>query len=361
MTEAPSSPQWMIYGANGYTGELASRKARADGQRPILAGRNREAIEALGSELGLETRVFGLNTPEEAARGLEGIAAVLHCAGPFSATSAPMLEGCVRSHTHYLDITGEIDVFESTQANNDRWKEAGITVIPGVGFDVVPSDCLAALLARRLPEATHLRMAFKSKHGKLSPGTSKTMIEGLPRGGTIRRDGKLETVPNAYRVETLPFADGPQLAVTIPWGDVSTAYYSTGIPNIEVYIGTTPEQVKQMKMLRYIGPLLGLGPIQSLLKSWIGKKVEGPSDSERESDEMQLWGEVRNRGGETVTLRMRTPEGYSLTVDASVAATLRLLEGGVPAGALTPSKAFGADFVLSLPGVELYEEPGAPA
>lgn len=361
MTDSAFSPRWMIYGANGYTGRLAAAKARADGERPILAGRNRDAIGALGSELDLETRIFSLDSLDETVRGLEGVAAVLHCAGPFSATSAKMLDGCVRSRTHYLDITGEIEVFEHTQANSGRWKEAGISVIPGVGFDVVPSDCLAALLAERLSDATHLRMAFKSKHGKLSPGTSKTMVEGLPKGGMIRRGGKLEKVPNAYRVETLPFADGPQLAVTIPWGDVSTAFYSTGIPNIEIYIGTTPDQVKQMKMLSVLGPLLGLGPIQALLKGWIGRKVEGPSDAERAEDEMQLWGEVRNAIGETITLRMRTPEGYSLTVDASVAATLRVLHGGLPTGALTPSKAFGSEFVLHLPGVELIEPEGNSA
>lgn len=356
MTEANATPRWMIYGANGYTGRLAAKKARAEGEHPILAGRNREAIEAMGRELDLETRVFDLADAETVAGGLEGVSAVLHCAGPFSATCAKMLEGCVRSRTHYLDITGEIEVFEYTQQHSERWKEAGISVIPGVGFDVVPSDCLAALLAQRLPDATHLRLAFKSKHGKLSPGTSKTMIEGLPKGGMIRSEGKLESVPTAWRIETLPFADGHQMAVTIPWGDVSTAYYSTGIPNIEVYIGTTTEQLKQMRLMRYIGPLLGFAPVQALLKKWIGSKVKGPTEAERESDEMQLWGEVRNGGGERVTLKMRTPEGYSLTAEAAVAATLRVARDGIPAGALTPSKAFGAEFVLSLPGVQLYEE-----
>ncbi len=359
MTDADASPRWMIYGANGYTGRLAAEKAKEDGENPILAGRNQPEIEALAHRLGLESRIFDLDSPEGVARGLKGVAAVLHCAGPFSATCMKMLEGCVRSQTHYLDITGEIDVFEMTQQHTERWREAGITVIPGVGFDVVPTDCLAAMLAARLPDATHLRLAFKSRHGKLSPGTSKTMVEGLPKGGMIRSRGRLTPVPSAYKAETILFSDGPHLAVTIPWGDVSTAFYSTGIPNIEVFTGTSPEQLKQMKMLRYLGPVLGIGPVQRLLKNWIGNKVKGPTEKERETDEMQLWGEVRNEKGDKVTLRMRTPSGYSLTVDAAVAATLRLIEDGIPAGALTPSRAFGAEFVLSLPGVELDEE-GAP-
>lgn len=353
MNEASVSGRWMIYGANGYTGRLAAETAVREGERPVLAGRNRETIEALGRQLGLETRVFGLDSAETVARGLEGMAAVLHFAGPFSATCSPMLEGCVRSRTHYLDITGEIEVFEYSQQHTERWKEAGISVIPGVGFDVVPSDCLAAMLAKKLPGATHLRMAFKSRNGKLSPGTTKTMIEGLPKGGMIRREGKLTEVPNAYKVETIAFADGGQLAVTIPWGDVSTAYYSTGIPNIEIYLGTTPEQLKQMKMAGALGPLLGLGFVQSLLKRLAGSRVAGPTAAERAADEMQLWGEVRDASGRKVTMTMRTPEGYSLTADSAVAATRRVLSGGMPAGALTPSVAFGAEFVTSLAGVKV--------
>jgi short subunit dehydrogenase-like uncharacterized protein len=354
MSDATSGTTWMIYGANGYTGDLVAKLAKAGGHRPVLAGRSREAVESMARELGMESRVFGLDDPREVARNLEGVAAVLHCAGPFSATSRPMLEGCVLSRTHYLDITGEIDVFEHVHTNDARWRGAGITVIPGVGFDVVPSDCLAAMLARELPSATHLRMAFKSKRGKMSPGTTKTMVEGLARGGMIRREGRLTPVPQAYRVETLPFADGDHLAVTIPWGDVSTAYYSTGIPNIEVYLGTSAEQLRQMKMIRYLGPILGLGPVQSYLKRQVGKKVKGPTPEQREADETQLWGEVTDASRNRVTLRMRTPEGYTLTADSALASTLKILQGNVPAGALTPSKAFGADFVKSLPGVEVY-------
>lgn len=354
---SPASP-WMIYGANGYTGNLAAEKARIEGSRPILAGRNRDVIEGLGRKLGLETRVFGLDDAQSVAQGLQGVAVVLHAAGPFSATCRPMLEGCVLSRTHYLDITGEIDVFEYTQQQDARWREAGITVIPGVGFDVVPSDCLAAMLARELPGATQLRLAFKSRKGKLSPGTTKTMIEGLAKGGMIRKDGRLTPVPSAYKVETIAFADGPHLAVTIPWGDVSTAYYSTGIPNIEVFMGTTKGQLRQMKIASALAPILAREGVQQWLKKQAGRKVKGPTLQERDADEMQLWGEVSDEAGNKATLSMKTPEGYTLTVDSSLAAVRRMRTGTVPPGALTPSRAFGADFVASLPGVEVIR-PGA--
>jgi short subunit dehydrogenase-like uncharacterized protein len=348
MTNANS---WMIYGANGYTGRLCAAEAGCRGLRPVLAGRNREAVEAVAREHGFESRVFGLDDPDGAANHLHDIAAVLHCAGPFSATARPMLEACERSRTHYLDITGEIEVFEFVHQHSNRWADAGIVAMPGAGFDVVPSDCLAAMLKRELPDATHLTLAFRSKCGKMSPGTTKTMIEGLPRGCRVRRDGRLIAVPSGSLTRRIPFGEEPRLAVAIPWGDVSTAYYSTGIPNIEVYAGIPEKQIKWMRLIAKLGPVLGLGPIQKFLKRRVEKTIRGPSDEERAKDNVILWGEVRNNSGAARTMRMQTPEGYSLTAKSSVLAAERIAGGSVPAGAHTPSMAFGPDFVLALRGL----------
>ena len=216
-----------------------TRRARGEGSR--LSPRSWPAATPSRSSRSrvnwaLNARVFDLADPAVVATNLEDVTAVLHCAGPFSATSRPMLAGCLRAKTHYLDITGEIAVFEDIHSRSEEFRNAGIVVVPGVGFDVVPTDCLAAMLKRELPSATHLKLAFKPRDGKLSPGTTKTMIEGLPEGGRIRRDGRIVKVPAAYKIETIPFTeDLSATAVTIPWGDVSTAYYSTGIPNIEVF------------------------------------------------------------------------------------------------------------------------------
>jgi len=347
--------QWMIYGANGYTGKLTAEEARARGMTPVLAGRNRTAICELANKLGFESRIFDLEKSDDVARALNGMEIVLNCAGPFSSTSVKMLAGCMKSKTHYLDITGEISVFEDAHQRTEEFKRAGIVAMPGVGFDVVPSDCLGAMLKRELPDANFLKLAFKSRYGKLSPGTTKTMIEGLPQGGKIRKDGKVITVPSAYKIEQIVFKDRPELVVSIPWGDVSTAYYSTGIPNIEVFIGTSPRQINQMKWTSRLGWLLGVGFVQKMMKDKIGRSVQGPTQEQRERDEMNIFGEVRNPAGRSVTMRMRTPEGYSFTVDSSLACVRKLLEGTLPPGAYTPSMAFGPDFVRELEGVRMIE------
>jgi len=344
----------MIYGANGYTGRLAARVATDRRLRPILAGRHADPIRSLADELGCASRVFDLDDSAAAATNLQGVAAVLHCAGPFSATSRPMLDACQRAGTHYLDITGEIAVFEEIHSRDQEIRDARIVAIPGVGFDVVPTDCLAAMLKRELASATHLKLAFMARDGKLSPGTAKTMVEGLPDGGRIRENGRIVKVPPAYKVETIPFTETLSArAVTIPWGDVSTAYYSTGIPNIEVFLGAPEEQINRMKMPDVLRALLRVAPVQAFVKALIARRVKGPSDEQRARDEMYVYGEAWDEAGRKVAMRLRTREGYTLTAESGVTAIVKVLEGSLAPGAYTPSMAFGAEYVLELEGTAL--------
>ena len=342
--------KWMIYGANGYTGELTARAAVARGLRPILAGRSQSALEPLARELGLERRVFGLEDPKEVDAGIAGAALVLHCAGPFSRTARPMADACLRNKAHYLDITGEIPVFEALRARDAEAQAAGVMLLPGAGFDVVPSDCLAAHLKRRLPSATHLVLGFYSGAG-WSRGTATTMAENIVKGGVIRRDGRFVPVPAAWKARAIDFGRGPRTCVTIPWGDVSTAYHSTGIPNIEVYMAAPTSMRAGLLISRSLGWLLRNATVQRLLKARIRSGPPGPSAVRRESARAVLWGEVTDAGSGRAAARMQTPEGYTLTVLTSLAIVERVLRGDAPVGFRTPSSAYGPDFVLSVPGV----------
>jgi short subunit dehydrogenase-like uncharacterized protein len=344
---------WMIYGANGYTGELVAQEAVARGMRPVLAGRREEALRPLAERLGCEYRVFDLASGEAVAPRLEGVKALLLCAGPFSRTSKIAVDACLAAGVHYLDITGEIAVFEACQRRGQEAAAAGCVVLPGVGFDVVPSDCLAASLARLLPDATELQLAFHGGGSSPSKGTAKTMLEGIPQGGAIRRDGVITEVPLGWKTADIPFHDKTRVAVTIPWGDVSTAYHSTGIPNIEVYMAQPPRLIRAMKMARPFRKLIGLGPVQRVLARRIDARTEGPDAERRAAIRSELWGRARNASGGEVEGTLTTPEGYHLTMLSSLASVQRLLAGGVAPGAHTPSTAFGADFITSIEGCTL--------
>ncbi len=336
---------FLIYGANGYTGELITRYAVERGMRPILAGRNAIAVEALAKKHHLDYRVFSLDEAYLIDQSLQNVDAVLHCAGPFSITSRPMVEECLRNKKHYTDITGEIAVFESMARLDKQAHEAGVMIMPGVGFDVVPSDCLAKHLKDRLPTATHLTLAFYGM-GRLSHGTQATMTMNVGQGGAIRKGGKITRVPAAWKTREIDFGEMTKLGVTIPWGDVATAFYSTGIPNIEVYTVVPAKQLKLIKLSRYLGWLLATKPVQDRLQKQI--PAGGPSDEERAKGKTLLWGEASDANGNRVESRMQCPEGYTTTALAALNIMQKILDGNFTPGYQTPARAYGADLILEI-------------
>jgi len=339
---------FLIYGANGYTGELITRFAAERGLKPILAGRNAEKIEELATQFEMPFRVFSLEDEAKTDAALQEVEFVLHCAGPFSLTSAPMVEACLRNKKHYLDITGEIAVFEAMAARDNLAKSAGIMIMPGVGFDVVPSDCLAKYLKDRLPSATNLTLAFYGL-GRISHGTQATMTMNVGKGGAIRQNGEIVSVPAAYKTREIDFGEIKKNGVTIPWGDVSTAFYSTGIPNIEVYTIVPDAQLNLLKLSRYLGWILATSPIQSLLQSQIPSG--GPSDEEREKGKTFLWGCATDDAGNKVEARQFGMEGYTMTALTALKIAEKILDGNFCAGFQTPAKCYGADLILEIEGI----------
>lgn len=340
---------FLIYGANGYTGELITRFAAEQNLKPILAGRNQAKIESLAKQYDFDFRVFSLEETEKLDAALQETEFVLHCAGPFSLTSKPMVEACLRNKRHYLDITGEIAVFEMMARLDKKAIEAGIMIMPGVGFDVVPSDCLAKHLKDRLPTATNLTLAFYGM-GRISHGTQATMTMNVGKGGAIRKNGEIQSVPAAYKTREIDFGEVKKTGVTIPWGDVSTAFYSTGIPNIEVYTVMPASNLKMLKMSRYIGWLLATKPAQNYLQKQI--PAGGPNDEERAKGKTLLWGEASDELGNKVESRMQGPEGYTLTAQTALKISGKILNGNFCAGFQTPAKCYGADLILEIEGTK---------
>jgi short subunit dehydrogenase-like uncharacterized protein len=348
MQSESSAGTFLIYGANGYTGELITRLAVERGLKPILAGRSAIKVEELAKKHHLEYRVFSLDEKDRLDAALSEVDMVLHCAGPFSLTSRPMVEACLRNKKHYTDITGEISVFETCAALDQKAIDAGVMVMPGVGFDVVPSDCLALHLKDRLPSATHLSLAFYGM-GRLSHGTQATMTMNVGKGGAIRKDGKITSVPPAWKTREIDFGEVAKAGVTIPWGDVATAFYSTGIPNIEVFTVVPPSNLKMLKLSRYLGWLLATKPFQDYLQKKI--PTGGPSDAEREKGKTLMWGEASDLNGNKVEARLQAPEGYTITAIAALNIAERILAGKFTPGYQTPAKAYGANLVMEIDGV----------
>ncbi len=348
------NPNWMLYGASGYTGQLIARHAVAVGQRPLLAGRNAESLTPLARELGCETRIFPLDDPAAIAEHLSGTRTVLNCAGPFSRTAQPLIEACLVARANYLDITGEIGAIEAAAVRGPQAEQAGVTLMPAVGFDVVPTDCLAAMLAQRLPGAESLQLAFAFTGG-LSRGTAKTALEALPEGGRARINGRIERVPVGWKSMQVPFRDGPRWAMTIPWGDVASAYYTTGIPNIEVYLATPRIQIRIARRIGWVFKALNWPPLAHFLQRQIDRRPPGPDAQQRERERSSLWGRVTTAEGACVSATLETQSGYQLTMFTAVEAVARAQAGLTP-GFMTPARALGPDFILRFPHTDLRWE-----
>lgn len=344
------SSGFMLYGATGFVGDATARLAIEHGLRPVLAGRDALKIEKLAAELGVECRVFDLRDAQQIEGALKDIAVVLHCAGPFIHTSKPMVEACLRTGTHYLDLTGEIPVYEAVAARDAEARARRIMLLPGVGFDVVPTDCLAVHLKQRLPSATRLTLAFQGEGpAGLPPGTQRTVIELIPYGNFVRCNGRLKTPERATQTRLIDFGRGPVQAARLTWGDVFTAYYSTGIPNIEDYAALPKALTQQMTAFDNLRPLFKLGVMRNLAK--LGVKP-GPTTGEQARTSMHVWGEVEDDQGRRAVARLHGPEaGVVWTGRAALAAVQKVLAGSAPPGFQTPGKAYGPDFVLECEGV----------
>lgn len=343
--------RFLLYGANGYTGRLIAKMAAGYGLEPILAGRNEAALQTMAAELGFTYRVVDLSDTESLETVLKEVPVVLHAAGPFNHTSKKMMEACLATQTHYLDITGEVTVFERAKKYDAKAKEAGIMIMPGVGFDVVPTDCTARYLSDQLPNATHLKLAFAMLGGKLSHGTATTMAENLGEGGLVRENSVLQKKPLGHKGFQVDFGIKKIFVMSIPWGDLSTAYTTTGIPNIETYTNVSPKTYALLKWQFLFNWLLRTSFVRNRMLKKIKQKPAGPSDEMRAKATSLVWGEVTNAAGEKKSVRLQCPEGYTLTAISSLLITRKVLDGNYKTGYQTPAGAYGADLIMEIPGV----------
>ena len=344
--------EFLLYGANGYTGQLIAELASEYGLKPVIAGRREAPIRSLANKLQVDYRVGALENREQVMKVISGARVVLNAAGPFKYTAKAMIEACLANKTHYLDITGEMPVFEMAKLYNDKAIGEGIMVMPGVGFDVVPTDCLALFLKNKLPDACMLKLAFTTLHGGISHGTATTIAESVGEDGAVRFKGKIVNVPVGHKSMWIDFGQHRQLVMSIPWGDIATAYHTTGIPNIETYTGISPAIYRLFQFQKLYNWVLRTRVVRSYIKRRINNRAPGPSDEQRIKAKSLVWGEVTNQAGTNVCARQSGPEGYTLTAHSSLIILKKVFSGEFKPGYHTPAEMYGADLILEVPNVK---------
>ncbi|MEO5893635.1 MAG: saccharopine dehydrogenase NADP-binding domain-containing protein [Ferruginibacter sp.] len=349
--------QFLLYGANGYTARLIANLAADYDLNPILAGRNRKVIQQLSEELLLPYRIFDLDNVAVLQDNLTDVDLILNAAGPFQFTARPMIEACIATNTHYIDITGEVAVFEMAKGYSSSAAKSGVMIMPGVGFDVVPTDCMALFLKNKLPGANQLQLAFANIGGGLSHGTATTMVIGLGEGGATRENGKIVTKPLGHKGRWIDFSavagENKKLFVmTIPWGDIATAHFTTGIPNIETYTAIQPKIYRILKLQAAFNWLLKTSLVRKYIIKKINKRPAGPGVEIRAKSSSMIWGKVQDPSGKTVEALMRVKDGYTLSAYSSLLIAQKILAGNFKPGYQTPAAMYGEDLILEIPGTK---------
>jgi len=335
----------IIYGAYGYSAKLILENLAKKEIKPMLAGRDEYKLRKVSNQFDCDYVVFDLENEDVIKKNLEDYHTLLNCAGPFKFTAEKLIRACFETQTNYLDITGEIPVLEKAWEYDEQAKEKEITILPAVGFDVIPTDCLAAKLKMNMPDAVSLKLGFEGKGAKMSRGTNLTTLEMINDSGKIRKNGEIVPVNIGDLTYEIKNDKIEFQGIAIPWGDVSTAYHSTGIPNIAVYFGLPKIAFASRRLLTVGKDLLGINLIKDFLKKQISERMSGPTEYERQKASMIVWGEVENIKGEKLFEAYRFIEGYELTGRGAAEAVIKVINNEVNFGTQTPSLAFGYSFM----------------
>lgn len=348
------SSSWMLYGATGYTGTLIAEEAVRRGHRPILAGRNAEKLRFLAERLQLEWAAFSLEDESALLRATESVDLMLHAAGPFAETCAPIMDACLAGKTHYLDISNEISVLQAAQARHYLAEKMGVSVIPGVGFGTLASNCLVSHVCDKISDPVLLEIVISPYVAQRSAGASKSTLETIARGGYVRRNGILAAIPFGSGAKRIRFADGEHDVLPVPTGDLEAAYMATGIADISVYMPFPLNPTLACFVLPIVQKLLSWDALRQQAARRIERRqashTKKPVDTSQHS---WLWACATDRHGNVAEARLEAGEGYNFTASASIHAVEWVLCHH-PVGANAPAAVFGADFVLQVDGVRRY-------
>lgn len=215
----------VVYGASGHTGSFVVDELCRRGIVPIAAGRNADRLDTYGyTRRGIAIAEASIDDAASMRRAFTGAAVVVNSAGPFLDTAAAVLEVAIEVGAHYVDITAEQTSVQATFAQFEHAAlQAGVTVVPAMGFFGGLADLLATAASEDLPVIDHIDVAVFLDSWHPTAGTRRTGERNtMPR--LIVTDGRL--VPLGYPPPKR------QWAFPAPVGDVDV----TAVPLSEVPI-----------------------------------------------------------------------------------------------------------------------------
>jgi short subunit dehydrogenase-like uncharacterized protein len=339
----------VLYGASGYTGRLVAGELGRRGVKHVLSGRDLAKLERVASEGGAPVRAVALDDEPGLRALLADASVVINCAGPFTLAGDALVRAAIDTGTHYVDSTGEQSfiqmVFERHGADAER---AGVALVPAIGFDYLPGDCIARLAAEGHEPLEELVIAYHVDGFRLSRGTLRSAMEAMKGGGVIYEGGDWRPAPGGVFRASFDFPEPPghQTMSRYPSGEVITVPRHTQTRRVVSLLSTRtalPNAVGA-ELMPYLQPGFELAmrtPLRGLLQEGVRLLPEGPPEDARHAAAWTVVADAHGEDGRTSRVVARGEDVYGVTAVILVhAATLLSAPDFDGTGALAPAAAF---------------------
>jgi short subunit dehydrogenase-like uncharacterized protein len=345
----------VLYGATGYTGRLVAQELARRGLDHVLSGRDPEKLARLGGP----TRSVGLDDDAALRDLLEPAHVVINCAGPFTVAGDALVRAAIATSTHYVDSTGEQPfikmVFDRHSGPAER---AGVALVPALGFDYTPGDCIARLTAEGLEPLDEIVIAYAVDDFGMSRGTLKSALEMMKGGDLLYEDERWRPAgTGVYRASfDFPEPIGRQSVSRLPAGEVVTVPHHTRTSKVTTLVTTrtiAPGPLSQVLPVVMPGVALALrSPLRGLLARGVALLPEGPGEDDRREASFTVVADAHARNGTSRRGVVRGKDVYGLTAVTLVAgAELMSAPGFDRSGALGPAAAFDSAALLNRVGL----------
>lgn len=339
----------VLYGATGYTGRLVTDELARRGLDHVLSGRDEAKLARLAEQHGAPAKAAALDDDRALRDLLDGASAVINCAGPFTLAGDALVRAAIASRTHYVDSTGEQSFIQMVFERHGRTAEhAGVALLPALGFDYAPGDCIASLAAGGHEPLDELVLAYDVEGFGMSRGTLRSALVAMKGGDVVYEDEQWRAAPGGIFRASFDFPEpiGRQQMSRYPSGEVITAPHHTRTRKVTSLLTTRTAApfAAAAPLLPYTLPALGLvlrTPLRGLLGKAVGILPEGPPVEARRAAEFTVVAVARGADGSTRQGVVRGSDVYGLTAVTLVhAAQLVSAPGFDRAGALGPAAAF---------------------
>lgn len=330
-----------VFGAYGHTGRFVVAELIERGWTPILCGRDLARLNTVEeANRELDRRPSSVDDPASLDRALVGAAAIINCAGPFAATSGPVIDAALRARVPYLDVAAEIEEVTATfDQYASRARDTGTVIMPAMAFYGGLGDLLATAALGDWPNADEISIAYGLSSWKPTLGTRATSAVS-----NQRRNGQRIVFSNGKMVHRTNAAPISEWIFPAPLGAQDVMGEFTMVDSV-----TIARHLKSPEIRSYM--------TLAAIKDLSDEDVSPPAavDSSGRSSQTFLVEVVARLGNRERRANASGRDIYAITAPLVVEATQRLLSGfDGTAGVFSAGELFDAqDFLraLSLPGI----------